>query len=257
MTFGRRLIGPELFPVYTKVLAVNVIVTLLIAAIAFVAGGALGLGFPGIFVPLAIQFVVVTAIFVAIDRVWVQDPDGWDPRTVNAMGPDIDVSSLDGIADQMLGRARVRKGLTSAILEFGFGTVIVAIWLSIGVPSGGTILEAGLGWSAVYWAAAAVLVVALVPALITIVLPTRLRLRVAANIVVDVAVTVLAAISLALGDWVRVVATPIDAAGAADLAELVNGLIRVSLAATIVLTLVRLAFEVRRFVRLGRGLEPD
>ena len=34
VTFGRRLIGPELFPAYMKVLAVNVAMTLLIAAIA-------------------------------------------------------------------------------------------------------------------------------------------------------------------------------------------------------------------------------
>ena len=39
VTFGRRLIGPELFPTYTKVLAVNVIITLLIVGHRLVAGG--------------------------------------------------------------------------------------------------------------------------------------------------------------------------------------------------------------------------
>jgi hypothetical protein len=256
VTFGRQLIGPELFPIYLKVLAVNVIVTLLVAAIAFVAGGAMGLGFPGIFVPLTIQFVAVTVIFIAIDRHWVRDPDGWDPRTVNAMGPDVDVSSLDGIADQMLGRARPRKGLTTALLELGFGALILALWLSIGVPTGGTVLEAGPGWAWVFAPAAVVLTFSLVPALITILRPAAVRLRVAANIAVDVAVTVVSMISLAIGQWVVVVAAPVDPVGAAELAELVNTIVRVSLAATIVLTVIRIAFEVRRYVRLGRADVP-
>lgn len=251
VTFGQRLIGPELFPAYMKVLAVNVIVTLIVTAIAFIAGGAIGLGFPGIFVPLGIQFAVVTTIFIAIDRRWVQDPDGWDPRTVNAMGPDVDVSSLDGIADQVLGRARPRKGLASAVIHLGFGALLLAFVLSIGVPRGGTILEAGPGWADVFVPVAAILAFALVPPLITILASARVRLKTAADIVVDVATTGVAAASLAIGSWVQVVAAPIDAEGASNLAELVNGIVRVSLAATIVLTLVRIAFALRRFMRLG------
>ena len=81
VTFGGRLIGPELFPAYMKILAVNVIITLLIAAIALVAGATIWSGFAGILVPLAIQFKIVTAIFIWIDRRWIRDPDGWDPRT--------------------------------------------------------------------------------------------------------------------------------------------------------------------------------
>ena len=93
VTFGQRLIGPELFPIYMKVLAVNVGITVLIGIIALVAGAQIWPGFAGIVVPLALQFAIVTAIFVVIDRRWISDPDGWDPRTVNAMGPDVDVST--------------------------------------------------------------------------------------------------------------------------------------------------------------------
>lgn len=250
VTFGRQLIGPELFPIYLKVLAVNAIVTFLVAAIAFVASRSMGLGFPGIFLPLGLQFVVVTAIFIFIDRRWVRDPDGWDPRTVNAMGPDVDVSSLDGIADQLLGRAGPRNGLTTALLELGFGALILAIWLSIGVPTGGTILEAGPGWASVFAPAAAVLVLTLVAPIIGILRPVAVRARVAAGIAADVALTVVSVASLAIGQWVMVVAAPADPAGAAGLAELINTIVRVSIAATVVLTIVRIAFEVRRFARL-------
>ena len=40
--------------------------------------------------------------------------------------------------------------------------------------------------------------------------------------------------------------------GAADLVELIDGIVRVSIAATIVLTAINAALEIRRFVRLGR-----
>ena len=37
VTFGRRLIGPELFPTYMKVLTVNVVITLVIGAVVLFA----------------------------------------------------------------------------------------------------------------------------------------------------------------------------------------------------------------------------
>ena len=64
--------------------------------------------------------MIVTAIFVWIDRRWVRDPDGWDPRTVNAMGPDIDVSTLDGLAVQLLGKEYTRSvSVAASVLEIG------------------------------------------------------------------------------------------------------------------------------------------
>ena len=68
VTFGRRLIGPELFPTYMQVLAVNVAITLLIAAITAIASVSIWPGVVGILIPLAIQFTIVTGIFVIIDR---------------------------------------------------------------------------------------------------------------------------------------------------------------------------------------------
>ena len=71
-----------------------------------------------------IQFVVVTAIFVVIDRRWIQDPDGWNPRTVSSMGPDTssDLSDLDAVARAMVGPFYPRfVRLTTSIVEFGFG----------------------------------------------------------------------------------------------------------------------------------------
>ena len=147
VTYGRRLIGPELFSIYMKVLAINVGVTLLIGLIALVAGATIWSGFAGILVPLAIQFSIVTAIFVIIDRRWVRDPDGWDPRTVNAMGPDIDVSTLDGLAVQLLGKEHTRAvSVATSILEVGVIAVVLTVAVNIGLPERIGFMEPGPGW---------------------------------------------------------------------------------------------------------------
>ena len=147
VTFGRRLIGPELFPTYMKVLGVNVAITLLIGVIALVASVQIWPGFLGVLVPLAIQFVCVTAIFVVIDARWVRDPDGWDPRTVNSMGPDVDVSTLDGLAVQMIGKEHSRAvAITTSVLEIGLLAVALVVWLAIGLPERIGFLEPGPGW---------------------------------------------------------------------------------------------------------------
>jgi len=75
VTFGRRLIGPELFPTYWMVLTVNVVITLVIGAVILILGGTIASTFPGILVPLLIQFTIVTLIFMAADRRYVLDPD--------------------------------------------------------------------------------------------------------------------------------------------------------------------------------------
>ena len=75
VTFGRQLIGPELFPFYAKVLAINVAITLAVGlVILLVSGGSIWSAIYGVAVPLVFQFVIVTAVFVAIDRRFASDP---------------------------------------------------------------------------------------------------------------------------------------------------------------------------------------
>ena len=148
LTFGRQLIGPELFPTYLKVLWINLVVTLVIAAISIVASGSIWSGIAGFLVPFAIQFVAVTAIFIGVNYRWVRNPDAWDPRTVASMGSDVDVSSLDGIATQMIGKPHSRAvPVTTSVLEIGLLGVALAAWLVIGLPQqiGAFVPGSGLG----------------------------------------------------------------------------------------------------------------
>jgi hypothetical protein len=88
LAFGRQLIGPELFPFYKISLSVNlaitvVILAVLIPAIAQQAGGAIILG--RALVPLVTQFIIVTLVFIALDRNKGRVLDHWDPRKLPAV----------------------------------------------------------------------------------------------------------------------------------------------------------------------------
>ena len=149
VTFGRRLIGPELFPTYMKVLATNVAITLIFVAIALVAGAdALGGHLLASWCRSLSSSPIVTAIFVFIDRRWISDPDGWDPRTVTSIGPDVDVSSLDGIADQLIGKAHPRA-VADHDLDPGDRPARGRPdrWLMIGVPATNRVHGARPGWA--------------------------------------------------------------------------------------------------------------
>jgi hypothetical protein len=251
VTFGQRLIGPELFSPYMKVLAVNVAITLLIAAIALLAGSPIWSGVSGILGPLAIQFTIVTASFVFIDRRWMRNPEGWDPRTVTAMGPDVDISTIDGIADQLLGKAHTRAvSVTTSILEIGVIAVVLTVALNIGNPDRIGFVEPGPGWRDVFIPGIAILVAAFVTPVVNLVRPRWTRFRVASHLAVDVAVVVLGLVSLVLGDWVVLAAGHTPIGEESSVIEGINTIVRISVAATVVLTAVTASLELRRLLRM-------
>jgi hypothetical protein len=253
VSFGRRLIGPELFPVYLKVLWVNLAITLVFGAIALVAGGSIWSAIAGVIVPFVLQFAIVTAIFVFIDSRRRNHPDAWDPRTVNSMGGDVDVSSLDGISTQLIGREhRDEVPLTTSLLEVGLLGVALTAWLAIGVPEQIAFLKPGPGWIDVWPAATVVLVLALLIPIVTLLRPAWTRFRVAGHVLTNIASIAVLGVSLGLGSWV-VLADPAAATqDQVDIAQMIDLIVRISVAATLVLTVVNAALEIRRLVRMNR-----
>jgi hypothetical protein len=88
LAFGRQLIGPELFPFYKTSLTVNLAITVIVLAlllpvVAHAIGGAITL--TRALIPLVTQFVVVTLIFIALDRNKGRVLDKWDPRKLPAL----------------------------------------------------------------------------------------------------------------------------------------------------------------------------
>jgi hypothetical protein len=249
--FGGQLIGPELFPTYLTVLRINLAITLIIGAVSLVASGSIWSAIAGVVVPFVIQFTIVTLVFIWVDRRWLRDPDGWDPRTVNSMGPDVDVSTLDGLAVQLIGKQHTRAvAITTSVLEIGLLAIALTFWVAIGLPQQIGIMKPGPGWTDVWHAATVVILFALAIPVVNLFRPARTRFRVAGHALTDIASIAILAVSLMMGSWVVLV----DPAGATadqqDLVELINAIIRLSVALTIVLTAINGALEVRRFYQL-------
>ena len=83
--------------------------------------------------------------------------------------------------------------------------------------------------------------------------PTWTRFRVAGHALTDIASIAILAVSLMLGSWVVLVDPATATADEQELVSLINTIVRISVALTLVLTAVNAALEVRRFVRMGRA----
>ena len=250
--FGRQLIGPELFPTYLTVLRINLAITLIIGAVALVVSGSVWSAVAGVIVPFVIQFMIVTLVFIWVERRWLRDPDGWDPRTVNSMGPDVDVSTLDGLAVQLIGKPHIRAvAVTTSVLEIGLLALALTFWLAIGLPEQIAFLKRGPGWTDVWPAATAVLVFALAIPVVNLFRPAWTRFRVAGHALTDIASIAILAVSLMLGSWVVLVDPASARADERELADLINTIVRISVALTLVLTATNAVLEIRRFVQLG------
>jgi len=86
LAFGRQIVGPELFPIYAAVLAINIVTTLVAAVSLMIAAARVTVG--SLFMPFLVQFTIVTVIFAAIDysarrSVW----GGWQMLTAAPPDP--------------------------------------------------------------------------------------------------------------------------------------------------------------------------
>lgn len=179
-------------------------------------------------------------------------PDAWDPRTVSSIGSDVDVTTIDGLADQLIGptSAKVVR-ITTSVLEFAIAAVITTVWLSMGPPSSIGFMEPGPGLTDVWLATAVLFVISAINPLVTLARPSWVRFRAASRAFVDLGLTVVLAWSLALGDWL-VLTDPVAAtAEEVGLVDAVNSIIRVSIAVAIVIVALSGALEFRRFRQLA------
>jgi hypothetical protein len=189
-----------------------------------------------------------------IDRYYINNPEAWDPRTVNSMGPDVDLGSLDGISDQLLGKAQTRVvSIATSALEVGLLAIALTVWLQIGRPTNIGPFKPGPGWYELFAPIAVVTAFSLLNPIVTLLQPSWTRFRVAGHVVVYAATIVIGAVSLGLANWVLLVDPATATADIKSTAELINSIVRVSIAITIVFTGVNLALELRRLVRMRRA----
>jgi hypothetical protein len=252
VSFGRQLIGPELFPTYLKVLTVNVVITLLVVvAILLVGGGTAWSSMYGGLVPIVIQFAIITGIFIYADRRFAKDPDSWDPHTVGLTDPINDYGNLDGIANQLIGSAKTTSvPFTTSLLDLGLTAFGLTILRSIGVPDETGPFVPGPGWADLYVPVSVLFAAALIGPIVTLIRPSWVGFRVATRALFDGAFAVLLTISLALGQWVVLAPSTTPTDELVGLVDAINLGVRIGVAVTIVFTAVSFVLELRRLRQL-------
>jgi hypothetical protein len=247
---GVQLIGPELFPLYARVLAINVAITIAVVLVRALidAGDGTAWSIPsGFAVALAFQLVIVTGVFIVIDRHFAATREHWDPRSVSS-GDAMDALSLEGLSDGLIGRTykEVVPRVTSAI-ELAFLAIGLTWWLA-GPPAALGFMRPGPGWTDVYVLVLISFVVWSIPSLVSLIRPRWIRIRSGARVAAAGVSVIVAGASLALGSWL-VLADP--AAATADqvrLIGIIDNSIRVTLAAVIVVSAVSSLLELRRLL---------
>lgn len=252
LAFGRQLIGPELFPLYARVLAINVAITIAVVLVRAVIdageGSALSIAY-GLAVPLLFQLAIVTGVFIVIERHFASTRDRWDPRNVSS-GDEMGALSLESFSDGIIGRTykEVVPRITSAI-ELGFLAIGLTWWLS-GPPLALGFMRPGPGWIDVYPLVTASFLVWSIPSLVSLVRPRWIRVRSAARIVADGTSVIVAGVSLAVGSWLVLVDPAAATVDQRRLIEIIDNSIRVTLAAVVVISAISLVLELRRLVRM-------
>ena len=105
LAFGRQLIGPVLFPLYARVLAITMGLTLLVCVAVtlalYVSDGPISLldAAQASLIRLGLQFGIVTLVFIVAERNAARSPDSWMPQALrSAPKAPFRVSRLESLA---------------------------------------------------------------------------------------------------------------------------------------------------------------
>jgi hypothetical protein len=249
-TFGRLLIGPVLFPLYTKILALNAGLTLLVsaaAALLFAGRQPFLQTASAIFVHLSIQFAIVTLIFTLAEAQSAKFPDLWNTRSPLLLKPRQD-------------KSRVPRA--ESIAEILALTVFLLWWLAVPgslsamLGGGAAALKTGPGWQIFYGPVLLLTLAGLAAAGITLARPRWVRFRLTARLVITGLFLAVLGVSLKAGSWLILTEAGAGAARHRQGIETLNRWIALALIFTAAGCAVRMLLDLRRLTRRGAAAIP-
>jgi hypothetical protein len=157
LSFGRQLIGPEVFVIYRLVLAAQFTITLLAVTAVRMFGGLQGNILLRYLGPMALQLVLTTVIFIAIDA-FKQRSDSRSPWNFppHYMRPIPRWQSLSGL-------------ITLSVFALWWGLIPYAPFLLLGTYAGQVQFTAS--WHAFYWPILIPLLIGVTQRLVTFIEP--------------------------------------------------------------------------------------
>jgi len=238
LAFGRELIGPALFPIYTKILVISLSLMVLGNFLAAgLMGQSLSAALPTVVLYVLVQFAVITGIFIAVQAHLTRYPDLWDPRH-----PDTPVMPPKD------------ERLVSRLESLFEVLVILAVLIVVrAFPANAPAVVAAMGletvWVLGYWSLFGLTLASLVPPILTFFFPTWSLFQAAARVVIGVLwIAVLVFVILA-GPWVTGAQPTTEVA---LLAQVVNRWLPWGLGLMAVISVFELVGDTRKLVRQVR-----
>lgn len=209
VAFGRQLIGPVLFPLYIRILCLNLGLT---AAVILAVGFAMGRGLEvGAFLNHAlIQFAIVTFIFSAAEKYLQRSKDHWNPKDFGiSKGMAVPVFWLNAFSKSVAGKdpSKVSRSESVAVIIFN---VIFALWW-IPIVSNllqktfviqGMTLKLGPGSSMMYFPILLLSVAGIMVTTVNLVRPKWIWLRAAWRTASSAIFVAILGLSIKTGNWV-------------------------------------------------------
>lgn len=192
LAFGRQLIGPGLFQLYSKILTINLIIAGAVALVLLVAlRWSVPEAFSNFAAQFAIQFAVITAIFIAIQSYLNNHPDQWDllnskALTVPVSKPGQRVSRVESVAQ--------------IVLLFIFASVLQGM-LGASTTMFAPFQPAPI-WYQLYWPMLLGLIVGIAQSTISLLRPEWMRFHAAIEVGKEAAVLVMLVFLFVAGEWV-------------------------------------------------------
>ena len=274
LAFGRELIGPALFPLYVKVLKINLTAAAaIIVGITFAMGRPLGAAVTPLFFNLLVQFGIVTVIFSLIEaykgRLLVSETEAVRTTVWSGHGAARGGATLPERipAQDRYGRAADSSARVSR-LESAAELVALLVFISFleGIRrspqwvfgEGDMLFQPGPIWGAIYAPFLLILVANVLQASLNLYRPQWTHLRAASAVLTYVGGLALVGVLLWAGPGV----VPLDPAAALTAEhqqrlDFVNRIIVYNVLGSGLVLLVLLLIELRQAVhRWGRGTAP-
>ncbi len=242
VSFGRQLIGPALFPLYAKVLGINLSVTVVICFAAVFILAHLGkpvsatINAPAIVFQLFLQFSIVTAIFTAADASLTRNANRWNPQK-----PSFALTVPKEVESRFAAFVELVVSLVFFFWWLTVPRIVPGVLSSIGSP-----LEVGSGLYMLYAPILLLTLAGIALAAFKLVRPRRTAATDFARAALTGMFVAVLCISLLTGHWILIGGAAGQAAHLTDVVEKINQWIRFGLIAGAGVAALQLFLEIRR-----------
>jgi hypothetical protein len=277
LTFGRKIIGPELFPLYKRILAIAIGIMLMVSLLAAIIlhRNLLENG-PGLLSQVALQFGIITTIFALAQLNLSRNPDQWTlpgrgrgpnsgPSAFEAAVEDVfkgvsDVPrrNFKGWGERLRGRdphVGVRLSAFAELFFTGVGilSVVVASWVLSGSQMPWSeLIRPGLGWRFLVGGTLLMFLLSMAAPTAVLIRPTWVSVRHWAKMAILFGHLAVLSLSLLVGHWVADVYSAPNHRAAVELAAGINHALQLALTMGVVIYLVSICVEGWRGMRRER-----